>query len=179
MPFIRVGENIKNYYKRVAENNLNIVICNNKRIKPIRNIIKKKLFKLVDDFCFDYSYLILVPINNDIMAYNSQVDISKQQNLKQYINKITCKTGVNINEINSLDEAYNLICYIMPKMVGVNDETYMGDLCSNKELTNTNEFLKIKIPSFYKISQFYFKQKHFIFIRKKFKIKLNPYMKEK
>ena len=177
IPPIIVGESLKHYFKKVAKNNLNIVISNNKRLNPLKKIIKNKLYKLVNDFCYDFSYLLLIPTkNNKIMSFNRSVNANKNQTFEYYIKNLVCNTGIDINNIKSLDEAYSLINYIMPKNVGTDDETLMGNLCSNIILTNTQNFLKIKVPSFYSICQFYLKQKYII--GKRIRIKINPYLKD-
>ena len=174
---VRVGESIKHYFFRIAKNNIDIIFKNSKIEKSFKKIIKRKMKNLVDDFCFDYSYLLLIPTQNgEISCFNRSVDKNNlDQNLKSYINSKACGTGVDLYNCDDANELFECIKYITPKGVGVDDYSLMGNLCSNKPLTNTSNILKIKIPVYYKIMQTYLKKHCF---GKKIKVKLNPYIED-
>ncbi|MBO4412933.1 MAG: hypothetical protein J5779_02860, partial [Clostridia bacterium] len=173
VPYIYQNEKIVSFYKKIAKHNLKTAIFKNSKLKPTKKSLKKKLYKLINDFCFSYSYLLLIPINKcEIMAYNKSVDEKKEQTLEYYLKNLCCGVGVNLDNAKSLHEVYDLIKFITPKSVGQNDKTYMANLCSNKVIKNTKDILKIKIPVFFELTQYYLKINHIL--RKK--LKINPYI---
>ena len=176
MPYIYAFETQKHYYNRVAKNNLNILLSNNKTLRKLKRIIKKKLYKLVNDFCFDYSYMLLIPTNNEnLNTFDTRVKGNNHQTFAYYLENFACRIGIKTENITNVSEAYNIIKLITPKSIGKRDGTMMGNLCSNTIMKNMKDVLKIKLPTFFKISQLYYRHKYCLL--KKYKIRLNPYFK--
>lgn len=162
---ITVGEGIKKYYKKVGYNNIKIVANNNTIFKSLKHILNKKMKKLVDDFCCDYSNLLLIPFNDNgkiISTYNERKEETKEKmTIFDYIQTNGNETGVDYKHISTFEDAYNIIKSITPTKIGVSDSSKMGNLCSTDVITNFENVLCIKIPTYYYILQQYCKRRFF------------------
>jgi len=153
MPII-VGESVKKHYKRVACNNLKIVSKISSIVNHLRPILKRKYKKLVNDFCCDYSYMLLIPYNNKVClnAFNKTVDLNESQTIFEYFQK---ETGKALMEFKNFDECYEFVKSITPKAIGMNDETNMGNLCTNQIIKDFSNIMCIKVPVYFKYLQKY------------------------
>lgn len=179
---IKVGEKLKHYYKRVGYNNLKIVTNNYSYFNSfIIKLMKKKIKKLVNDFCFDYSYILLIPIEHQgkiVNSYNNSVDsLKNSQNLLSYIKNNAYGIGIDFDNINNFDQLYTLIRCITPNKIGILDESLMSNLCSAKNIQITDDFYFIRIPVYYSLLQEYCKRR--FLIGTKIVTELSPYYQDK
>ncbi len=175
---IKVGENIKSYYKKVGYNNINIVTNYNHVLKPLKHILKRKMKNLVNDFCHEYSNILLIPFNNNgdiISTYDERYEESSEKmTIFDYIKKNGNEIGVNINHITKFEDAYNLIKNITPSKIGISDFSRMGNLCSTNIITNFENVICIKIPSYFYLLQKYCKRR--FVLGTKIITEMSPYM---
>lgn len=179
---ITVGEDIKNYYKKVGYRNISIVLDGKRHnILSLKRLFKQKMKKLVKNYCFNYSYLMLIPIKQkggDILDANADTIITtnNSQNFVDYIKNNAYGIGIDFEHISNFDDAYNLLGCITPNNIGTDDESLMSNLCSLQIKNITADTLIIKIPLYYKILQEYCKRN--FTIGTKVITELTPYMKD-
>lgn len=179
---IIVGESLKHYYKRVGYNNLKITASHKNYFNYfVKRLLKKKIKKLINDFCYDFAYLLLIPINKcqNLFAYVGSVNnTTKPVKLIDYIKNRAKLAGINLQHAHNFDEIYTFFCSITPYKIGQSDKTFMSNLCTTNKISITKDFFFVKIPVYYSYLQAYCKT--FKFIKgTKIKTELSPYFKDK
>ena len=160
---IIVGQSFKKYYKRIAFNNLKVASKTNSFVSQSKLIIKRKYKKLIKDFCSNFNYVLLIPFkdkNQILNTYHKSVDLTKDsQTIFEYLKNKPNGTGEDIECAKTFDDSYNLIKNITPKSIGMEDNTFMSNLCTNQVVNDFSNVLFVKMPIFYNLLQKHCKNK--------------------